>query len=327
MSELKRNPEKIAEFIREAQTIAVVSHVNPDGDTIGSAAAMRLILLSLGKDVTLFCDGKVPDMLSLVPGQELFRTPDGSEGPFDLMLAVDVSDDKRLGTCASLIEKSKRTAQIDHHPTNPLYMEVNSVDGGAPATCMLIHEQMKVLGVSLTRDIAICLYTGISTDTGNFAFGSTNAEAFRIMSELMEHDLPLEKLNRILFRVKSREQTKLLGKALESLTFRGNGKIAVMKLTLADFETCNALSEHADTIVNYGLDTKGTRMAMLARETEEGQIKFSLRTREPFTVNDIAAQFGGGGHPQASGITMDGTLEETTEKVLRAMEEKVEQSQ
>ena len=323
MSELKRNPEKIAELIREAQTIAVVSHVNPDGDTIGSATAMRLILLSMGKDVTLFCDGKVPDMLAFVPGQELFRMPDGGEGPFDLMLAVDVSDDKRLGACTSLIAKSKRTAQIDHHPTNPLYMEVNSVDGEAPATCMLIHEQMKVLGVPLTRDIAICLYTGISTDTGNFAFGSTNAEAFRIMSELMEHDLPLSKLNRILFRVKSREQTKLLGKALESLTFRGNGKIAVMKLTLADFEACNALSEHADTIVNYGLDTKKTEMALLARETEEGQIKFSLRAKEPCRVDDIAEQFGGGGHPQASGITMDGTLEEATEQVLRAMEEKL----
>ena len=327
MSELKRNPEKIAELIREAQTVAVVSHVNPDGDTIGSATAMRLILISLGKDVTLFCDGKVPDMLTFLPGQEEFLIPDGSEGTFDLMLAVDVSDDKRLGECASLIPKCRRTAQIDHHPTNPLYMEVNSVDGDAPATCMLIHEQMKTLGVPLTRDIAICLYTGISTDTGNFAFGSTNAEAFRIMSELMEHDLPLEKLNRSLFRVKSREQTKLLGKALESLTFRGEGKIAVMKLTWADFQTCGALSEHADTIVNYGLDTKGTRMALLARETEEGQIKFSLRTREPFTVNDIAAQFGGGGHPQASGITMDGTLAETTEEVLRAMEEKVKQSQ
>ena len=100
-----------------------------------------------------------------------------------------------------------------------------------------------------------------------------------------------------------------------------------MKLTWADFQECGALSEHADTIVNYGLDTKGTRMAMLARETEEGEIKFSLRTREPYTVNDIAAQFGGGGHPQASGITMKGTLEEAADRVLRAMEEKVKQNQ
>ena len=96
-----------------------------------------------------------------------------------------------------------------------------------------------------------------------------------------------------------------------------------MKLTLSDFEACNALSEHADTIVNYGLDTKKTEMALLARETEEGQIKFSLRAKEPCRVDDIAEQFGGGGHPQASGITMEGTLEETTEQVLRAMEEKL----
>ena len=323
MSEMRRNSEAIAERIREAHSIAVVSHVNPDGDTIGSATAMRLILLALDKEVTLFCDGKIPDQLSFLPGQDLFRMPDGSEGPFDLMLAVDVSDVRRLGACAGLMEKSTHTAQIDHHPTNPQYAEVNSVDGEAPANCILIRELMKTLGVPLTRDIAICLYTGISTDTGNFAFGSTNAESFRIMSELMECDLPLAKLNRILFRVKSREQTKLLGKALESLAFRGDGKIAVMKLTQADFDACGALSEHADTIVNYGLDTKHTEMALLGREAENGQIKFSLRAREPFRVDDIAGQFGGGGHPQASGITMTGTLDECVEKVIRAMEQKV----
>ena len=322
MSEMKRNPEGIAELIREAHTIAVVSHVNPDGDTIGSAAAMRLVLEALGKQVTLFCDGKVPDQLSFVPGHDLFRVPDGSEGPFDLMLAVDVSDERRLGACRALEKVSKRTAQIDHHPTNPLYAEVNSVDGTAPANCILIREQMEMLGVPLNRDIAICLYTGISTDTGNFSFGSTNAESFRIMSELMAQDLPLARLSRILFRVKSREQVKLLGKALESLTFRGNGKIAVMKLTKADFDACGALSEHADTIVNYGLDTRHTEMAMLAREDGNGQIKFSLRAKEPNRVDDIAGRFGGGGHPQASGITMDGTLDECAEAVLKAMEEK-----
>ena len=323
MEEMKRNHEAIARCIREAQTIAVVSHVNPDGDTLGSATAMRLILESLGKEVTLFCDGKVPDQMSFLPGADLFRVPEGNEGPFDLLLAVDVSDGKRMGSAAALMERSAHTAQIDHHPTNPLFAEVNSVDGKAPANCILIRELMDVLGVPVTKDIAICLYTGISTDTGNFAFGSTNAEAFRIMSDLMEHDLTLARLNRILFRVKSREQMKLLGRALESLRFRGNGKIAVMTLTAKDFKDCGALSEHADTIVNYGLDTHRTDMALLAREAAEGQIKFSLRAREPFTVNDIAAQFGGGGHPQASGITMAGTMEQCVEKVLREMEKKV----
>ena len=323
MESMKRNPEAIARCIREAETIAVVSHVNPDGDTLGSATAMYLALTAMGQNVSLFCDGKVPDQMSFLPGADQFRIPEGKEGPFDLMLSVDVSDERRLGACAALKSRAAMTAQIDHHPTNPLFMQVNSVDGEAPATCMMIREQLSELGVSLTKDIAICLYTGISTDTGNYAFSCTDAESFRMTGELMEYDLPLAELNRILFRVRSRPQIKLLGKALESLTFRGDGKIAVMKLTKADFDECGALAEHADTIVNYGMDTIGTEMAMLAREAGDGSIKFSLRAKEPNRIDDVARQFGGGGHPQASGITMTGGLDETTEQVLKAMEKKV----
>ena len=319
MTGMSRNPEAIAEAIRKAQRIAVCSHVNPDGDTLGCATAMRLALIQLGKEVSLFCDGKVPDTLSFLPGAEEIRRPEGNEESFDLMLAVDVSDEERLGTCARLKARCAHTAQIDHHPTNPLFMEVNSVDGEAPAAAVLIYEQLKVLGVPMTGEIARCLYTGISTDTGNFSFASTNAECFGIMSDLMQHELPLSELNRILFRVRPMPQVKLLGRALCSLQYYENGRVAVMKLTRRDFEACHALSEHADTIVNFGLDTFGTRMALLAREDDQNRIKFSLRAKEPETINDVAQAFGGGGHPQAAGITMDGPLDEAVDRVLQAM--------
>jgi len=319
MTAMSRNPEAIAEAIRKAVRIAVCSHINPDGDTLGCATAMRLGLLALGKEVSLFCDGKVPDTLAFLPGSELIRVPGMNEGPFDLMLAVDVSDEGRLGACINLKAVSAHTAQIDHHPTNPLFMEVNSVDGKAPAAAVMIYEQLKVLGVPMTKEIAECLYTGISTDTGNFSFASTNAECFEIMSELMKHELPLGELNRILFRGRPMPQVKLLGRALDSLKYYENGRIAVMKLTRKDFGDCCALSEHADTIVNYGLETFGTRMALLAREDDHGQIKFSLRAKEPDAVNDVAQEFGGGGHPQAAGITMDGPLDEVVDRVLQAM--------
>ena len=319
MKAMTRKPEAIARMIREAQTIAVCSHVNPDGDTLGSAAAMRLALLKLGKTVSLFCDGKVPDQLAFLPGIGEMKVPDGEEGPFDLMLAVDVSDEKRLGCCANLLPKCRHTAQIDHHPTNPLFMEENSVDGGEPANCILIREQLVALDIEPDRDIAVCLYTGISTDTGNFAFASTNAACFEIMSELMGKGLPLAELNRILFRERARAQVLLMGRALSSLRYYEDGRIAVMKLTRQDFDECGALSEHADTLVNFGLDTVGTRMALLAREAEGGEVKFSLRAKEPDCVSDVAQEFGGGGHPQASGITMDGELDETVSRVLDAL--------
>jgi Exopolyphosphatase-related proteins len=314
-----RNPEEISRLIREAETIAVCSHVNPDGDTLGCAAAMRLALLKLGKRVSLFCDGKVPDLLSFLPGIGEMRIPDETDGPFDLLLAMDVSDESRMGRCAILKKVSRKTAQIDHHPTNPLFMEVNNVDGNAPAACVLVREQIASLGVELDRETAVCLYAGLSTDTGNFAFANTSAECFRIMGELMEHDLPLSDLNRVLFRERAMAQVLLLNRALNSLRYYENGQIAVMKLTRKDFDECGALSEHADTLVNYGLDTIGTRMALLAREGENGNIKFSLRAKEPDRVSETAQKFGGGGHPQASGISMEGTLDETVSLVLQDM--------
>ena len=319
METMNRNRDAIAGMIRDAQTIAVCSHVNPDGDTLGCAAAMRLALTRLGKRVSMFCDGKVPDQLSFLPGIQEMKMPGENEGPFDLMLAVDVSDPKRLGKCSELIGKSSRTAQIDHHPTNPLFTEENWVDGNAPAACLLIREMLSTLGVGLDPDLAVCLYTGVSTDTGNFAFAATNAECFNLMSELMAQQLPIAKLNRILFRERAMPQVLLLGKALSSLKYYENGKIAVMKLTREDFRVCGALAEHADTLVNFGLDTVGTRMALLAREDENQAIKFSLRAKEPDSINDVAQSFGGGGHPQAAGITMHGSLEETVLQVLEAM--------
>ena len=323
MNPMRRNPEAVSEAIRGAHRIAVCSHVNPDGDTLGSATAMRLCLLSLGKEVQLFCDDKIPDQLRFLPGAETFRVPDGTEEPFDLVLAVDISDISRMGKCRDLIGGAKQTAQIDHHPTNPLFMAINSVDGDAPANCVLIREQMRELGVPLNREIAICLYTGLSTDTGNFSFAATNAEVFRIMSELMEHDLPLSELSRILFREKSRPQIFLLGRVISSLRYEGGGKIAVMKLTEKDFSECGALAEHADTLVNYGLETVGTEYALLGREAGNGNVKFSLRAKSPLTINDVAQALGGGGHPQASGVTLKGTLDETTETVLSALENKM----
>ena len=328
MSGTNRNLEGIARAIREAETIAVCSHVNPDGDTLGCAAAMRLALQSLDKKVSLFCDGKVPDnIMRFLPGADAFRVPEGNEGPFDLMLSVDVSDEKRLGACAAFRAVSAHTAQIDHHPTNPLFMEENYVDGSAPAACVIIRELLHVLGVPLTRDLAICLYTGISTDTGNFAFASTNAECFEIMAELIALDLPLAQMNLILFRERSKAQALLLGRALNSMTFFADGQLAVMKLTSTDFEECHALSEHAETLVNFAVETTGTRMAMLAREASGGMIKFSLRAKQKDSVNDVAQRFGGGGHPQASGMTLEGPLDDAVAKVRDALIEKLNNKQ
>ena len=319
-----RNPEGIARVLREAGSVCICCHVNPDGDTVGSALAMRLILEGMGKHVRVFCQDKIPDHLAFLSGAGEVLRPEEDTGKYDLFLAVDVSDTGRLGSCDLLRKRCTHSAQIDHHGTNPGYTEVNSVDGEASATCCLIREQMKVLHVPMTKEIAECLYVGVSTDTGNFSFDCTNSEAFRVMSDLMDTGFRLAELNMILFREKSKPQLRLLGKAISGMRFEADGQIAVMTLTQKDFRECGALSEHADTLVNYALESQGTRMALLARENDDGMIKLSLRARAPLTVDDVAAGLGGGGHARAAGISMEGSLQATTERVLKAMKERLQ---
>lgn len=318
--ELRRTPEQLALLIREAHTIALCSHINPDGDTIGSALALKQGLTAFGKQVDVYCADHVPDNLLMLPGAKDYLTPDAAQGKrYDLLLCVDISDTGRMGKCQCLLNQSEHTAQIDHHGTNPAYAQVNDVDPTASATGLLAKELLDMLGIAITREISVCLYTAISTDTGNFAFSCTTSEAFRVMGELMDAGLPLAEMNRKLFMQKSKAQLLLLSRALNSVRFCHNDQITSMSLTLKDFEECGAKQEHADTVVNYGIVPSGVRMCMLARETEDGRVKVSLRALEPDRVDGIASSFGGGGHAQASGCTLDCPLEEAVQRVVHAM--------
>jgi len=316
--ELIRRPDEIAQLIRAARTIALCSHVNPDGDTVGSVLALKLGLEKLGKQVSVFCQDKIPGTLGMLKGVDEFQHT--TEQRFDLLICVDVSDQSRMGDCAALLQQAERTAQIDHHGTNPCYAQVNSVDEDAPATGLLIMEQLDALGVATDKDIAMCLYAAIATDTGNFAFKSTNAEAFAVMAQLMACDLPLDEMNRVLFRQRQKPHVRLLAKALSSLRFHAGERITTMQLTYQDFLDCDALPEHADAIVNYGVDIPGVEMALLARENADGSIKMALRAVAPTRVDEIAHSFGGGGHAQASGCTVHLPLDQAVRSVLDAMQ-------
>ena len=224
-----------------------------------------------------------------------------------------------MGTCQRLLAQAAKVAQVDHHGTNPAYAQVNDVDPHAPATSLLVKELLDALHVTITRDIAICLYTAVATDTGNFAFSYTTAEAFSMTSELMGYGLPLSEMNRLLFRQRTPQQLALLSRALNTLAFHENGQITTMRLSQKDFIECGALPEHADAVVNYGVDIVGVKMAMMAREDADGTVKIALRAIEPTRVDGVAFSLGGGGHAQASGCTVDGPLDAAIDTVLSAM--------
>lgn len=317
--------QEIARAMHEAERVALCSHIDPDGDTVGSALALAKGLRGLSKQVELFCDHPVPGDLRFLPGVEDYRPPEAAEGRFDLLVYVDAGDLTRVGRCASLAAQSTRVAQIDHHATNTCYAEINCVDATASATALIVHALLKHLGVRLDEELAACLYTGLATDTNNFSHPSTTAEAFHVAGELMDAGLPLSELNRRLFRQKPIEELRLKERALRSLTLHHGGDISSMALTWRDFQDCGALPEHAVTLTNEVLYVAGVRMAVFARETERpGEIRASLRAVEPLRVDDIAKALGGGGHAQAAGATMRGTLEACVARCVAMLVEALE---
>ena len=321
--------ESVMEAIRTAKSVALVCHVSPDGDTIGTAMALRQGLLQMGRAVTMFCQDKVPEILTFLPGAEGFRLPENTaEGEcFDLLLCVDVSDEKRMGTCSRLIPLAKNTAQIDHHGTNTNFCHANCVDGASPACALVAYELLQRLGCVITPEIALCLAVALSTDTGHLVYNSTTPEAFRVMGELVEQGAPIAEAYRRLYRERPPRQVALLARALESLTFHHGGQITSIQLTQQDFADCGALPEDAEIIVNYGLDVKGVRMCAFARETANGSVKLSLRAVAPDRVSGVAQHFGGGGHAQAAGATVHLPLAEAVAAVVARMKEELEQAE
>ena len=323
--------EPVMDALCSAQRIALVCHVSPDGDTLGSALALRQGLLSLGREVELFCQDKAPAYLSFLPGAETIRQPEdlAADETFDLVVCVDISDLKRMGRCDCLMQRAPFSAQIDHHETNTLFCNANGVDGKAPACALVAWELLRRLGCAVTHEIALCLFVALSTDTGHFSFSSTTPEAFSVMAELLETELPMGEIHRRLYRQRHPAQVQLLSRALATLTFHHGGRITSMKLTARDFADCGALPEHAEDIVNYGLDVLGVEMCVFARESvREGTtaIKCSMRAVPGRKINGVAVQLGGGGHPQAAGVTLHTGLDQAVEQIVTLMTAELEKN-
>ena len=311
--------DEVLSAVQAAGSVLLFGHVSPDGDTLGSVLALKLRLERMGKQVQAMVDGFVPSYLSFLPDAQSILSPESELLPWDLAIAVDVASADRMGRCEAIFHTSAHTAVIDHHGTNPGYGMINLIDPAAPATAIVLNRLFAAMELPMTCPEAICLYTALSTDTGNFIYDSTNAESFAMMSDLMAAGLPLADYSRLLFRQKEEPHVRLLGEALPSLRVIANGRIAGIRLTLEQMEKVHANGGHTEGIVSYAIDLEGVGMAYFAREIEGGKVKFSLRALPPCAVDQIAARFGGGGHKLAAGVTLSMPLDEAVQTIENAL--------
>jgi len=314
---------EIVKLIAEAGGVAIFPHISADGDAIGSSLALALALRSAGKKAVVYIDENIPAIYRFLPGNELTSFYDPQDEVMDINIALDTGDVERLGTRGEAFFNAPCTINIDHHVTNTKFALFNYVDASAASTGEIIYTLLRKLKYSIDKDIAACLYTAVSTDTGGFQYSNTTAQTHKIAAELITTGIDIGELSQKIFESTTYTKLKLTQKAIEKLELSEDGRLAVLLISRVDLQSVGASDEDCDGIVNIGRSIEGVEVSIVIREKDTGGVRVNLRSKTYVDVSEIAAAFGGGGHKRAAGCTVDGDLQEVKDKIAAAVKEKL----
>ena len=304
----------IRQYIKKANTIAIVVHENPDGDAIGSALAMKLALKQLNKESDVIIP-EYPSAFSFLPGvEEIKKESDIQE--YDLAIALDCASIRLLNGFAKYFDNAKVKVAIDHHSSNTMYADYNYINQDSPACAQLLLVAFSYFGIEVTKEIGTCILAGIITDTGGFRYSTVTAETFRFVAELCEKGVKVSQVYDKVYSSKTRAKFELHRIALERLEFLEEGKIAFTYITKADEEKVGAENGDYDGIVENGRDVEGVEVSLFLRETSKG-IKASIRSKNYVNAAEVAMMFSGGGHLRAAGCSnLPGSIEQVKNQMI-----------
>ncbi|MGQ9524485.1 MAG: DHH family phosphoesterase [Armatimonadota bacterium] len=306
--------QKSRRLIDEGCSFVVTSHVNPEGDAIGSVIAMGLVLEGLGKRVCMLMQDPLPVIYRFLPGVDKVVRPPVA-GEFDTAVVVDCEGLSRVGTAVDAVKTASRLLVIDHHPAERSFGDVEIRDPTAAAVGELIYLLLREWGLPVVPDVAVCLLAAILVDTGAFRYSNVTPRTLRVAADLVEHGANMERIISEVFESRPQSSIRLMGRALAAMKATEDGAITYATLSRGDFVAAGAAENETDGIVNQLLFASGAKAAMLFRESDEG-VRVSLRSREGIDVSRVAREFGGGGHVRASGCTVQAPLDEAVRLVL-----------
>jgi phosphoesterase RecJ-like protein len=314
----------IGQALREHQRFAILSHVRPDGDALGSQLALALSLRKLGKDVRVWNeDGRLEKYSFLARAELLGRPPDQAED-VDVAIALDTAIQNRLGTTLRTVRSAKIWINIDHHPSNPGYGDLVYIGPTAPATGQILFELIKDQRLPLDSEIAENLYVAISTDTGSFQYPNTTARTFEIAAELVRCGVDVGRISQLTYEHYPRRRIELLRELLATMRFELDGRVASFSLSLKTAAKLGVLPEDNEGLIDHLRAIRGVIVAVFFEELADGKVRISMRSKDAAVdVCAICQKFGGGGHVLASGARVLGTLAEVEERVLREVCDKV----
>lgn len=312
---LKIKAREIKNLIDSAQNILLIAHKKPDGDTLGATISMYLALQNMGKNPIMACADNPPQNLQFLPEHDRF-VKEFDPNAFDLIITLDNG--------ASYMSKFQDkypdifnqpgipTINIDHHPSNDNFGQVNLVDTSAAATSITVYQLLRLWGVKINREMATCLLTGVYTDTGSFMHSNTNAEVYQIAAELLSLGGNFALISKQVFKNTPLPTLKLWGRVLQNIKMNSE-KISMSVITQKDLETCQAKQEDLAGVIDLINAVPEAKFSVLLVEDKNGQVKGSFRTqKDDVNLSKIAGLFGGGGHEKAAGFTMPGHLKKET---------------
>jgi len=298
--------DRIIEVIREHQIFCIVGHVRPDGDCIGSQLALALALRNEGKKVTVWNHDSIPQKYKFLNAEGLFHKPKAGE-KFDCVIATDCASFERLGKVGECIGQRKIFINIDHHISNPRYADVNWVSPREPSCGELIYRLLKVARWPITKPIADLLFTAISTDTGSFQYATTRSGTFHAGAELVTRGADLAKICNEVYQSYPLSRAKLLKHVYSKFRLAADDQIAWFWLKKIDFHRTGAESDDTEGLIDHIRAIEPVIVACVFEEIGPELTRISLRSKsDRVNVNEIAAQFGGGGHPAAAGARIPG---------------------
>lgn len=311
---------KIADLLREQDDFLVSAHVNPDGDAIGSTAALGWILQALGKRFTLYNASGLPRAFDWVqlPAPITTELPT----PFPAWsLVVDCGAKNRVGTALDAALIPEHTVNIDHHISNPEFGTLNWVDIDYPAVGAMIAEIAHALDLELTGPLGEAVYLAVATDTGFFTYGSTKPKTLELAADLYRAGVKPGEINPKIINQWTPQRLKLLSAVIATLELHLDGR---MGLVVADLETqrrTGTSTEDCDGLVNFVRQLRGVRVSAILREDEPEYWKFSLRSNGDDDIQGVAALLGGGGHKNAAGGNLRGSLEHVTRTLVDSIDQ------
>ena len=308
----------ICRTLREKDRFLIACHENPEGDAIGSELALALALREMGKTATVLNSDPVPGNLLFLPGAgTVVFEEDGSK--YGVAVVVDCGSPERTGRVGQELRKCPLLVNIDHHRTNGDLGDLALVDPDAAATGLLIHRVLSAMGYEIGLDVATNIYVAVLTDTGSFHYGSSSPEAFEVAGEMVRRGVDPWAVAEQVYETQSARRLRLLGRVLTSLEVSSDGRVACITTMREDLREFASGKDALEGFINYPRSIVGVEVAVSFREEAGGVFRVSFRSKGRVDVSAVAARFGGGGHRNAAGCTVPGTLADVRKRVLDAL--------